>query len=174
MHALSHAHTHKYIYLCVCLLGPLKVFCLGLGRDLWPVEFECSGAFTFSTPSMFQCVFFFFIVVRGRVRPRISGGYLTVEMVNDSDIGLAEGLTVWSPFSRSQDRVTWRGADELPWLFQQQGSKQKLQDCLLNLFVSQDLYKRSAAPSRSPPQRADFSSWCFCLTALTKWNWFYI
>ncbi|XP_075820927.1 nephrocystin-3 isoform X1 [Microtus pennsylvanicus] len=42
----------------------------------------------------------------------------------------------------SQDRVTWRSADELPWLFQQQGSKQKLHDCLLNLFVSQDLYKR--------------------------------
>ncbi|XP_027441694.1 nephrocystin-3 isoform X3 [Zalophus californianus] len=42
----------------------------------------------------------------------------------------------------SQDRVTWRSADELPWLFQQQGSKQKLQDCLLNLFVSQNLYKR--------------------------------
>ncbi|KAK7808107.1 LOW QUALITY PROTEIN: hypothetical protein U0070_009421, partial [Myodes glareolus] len=42
----------------------------------------------------------------------------------------------------SQDRVTWRSADELPWLFQQQGSKQKLQDCLLNLLVSQDLYKR--------------------------------
>ncbi|XP_048955960.1 nephrocystin-3 isoform X3 [Canis lupus baileyi] len=42
----------------------------------------------------------------------------------------------------SQDPVTWRSADELPWLFQQQGSKQKLHDCLLNLFVSQNLYKR--------------------------------
>ncbi|XP_037673465.1 nephrocystin-3-like [Choloepus didactylus] len=42
----------------------------------------------------------------------------------------------------SQDRVTWRSADELPWLFQQQGSKQNLHDCLLNLFVSQNLYKR--------------------------------
>ncbi|XP_039099806.1 nephrocystin-3 isoform X2 [Hyaena hyaena] len=42
----------------------------------------------------------------------------------------------------SRDRVTWRSADELPWLFQQQGSKQKLHDCLLNLFVSQNLYKR--------------------------------
>ncbi|KAF3827142.1 hypothetical protein GH733_002628, partial [Mirounga leonina] len=42
----------------------------------------------------------------------------------------------------SQDQVIWRSADELPWLFQQQGSKQKLQDCLLNLFVSQNLYKR--------------------------------
>uniref|UniRef100_A0A8C4L567 Nephrocystin-3 n=1 Tax=Equus asinus asinus TaxID=83772 RepID=A0A8C4L567_EQUAS len=42
----------------------------------------------------------------------------------------------------NQDRVTWRSADELPWLFQQQGSKQKLHDCLLNLFVSQNLYKR--------------------------------
>ncbi|KAM6224830.1 nephrocystin-3 [Rhynchocyon petersi] len=42
----------------------------------------------------------------------------------------------------SQARVTWRSADELPWLFQQQGSKQKLHDCLLNLFVSQNLYKR--------------------------------
>lgn len=42
----------------------------------------------------------------------------------------------------SQDPVTWRSADELPWLFQQEGSKQKLHDCLLNLFVSQNLYKR--------------------------------
>ncbi|XP_015423557.1 PREDICTED: nephrocystin-3 [Myotis davidii] len=42
----------------------------------------------------------------------------------------------------SQDPVTWRSADELPWLFQQQGSKQRLHDCLLNLFVSQNLYKR--------------------------------
>ncbi|XP_060036243.1 nephrocystin-3 isoform X2 [Erinaceus europaeus] len=42
----------------------------------------------------------------------------------------------------NQGRVTWRSADELPWLFQQQGSKQKLHDCLLNLFVSQNLYKR--------------------------------
>ncbi|KAM9600951.1 nephrocystin-3 isoform 4-T8 [Trichechus inunguis] len=42
----------------------------------------------------------------------------------------------------SQDRVTWRSADELPWLLLQQGSKQKLHDCLLNLFVSQNLYKR--------------------------------
>ncbi|KAL6076537.1 hypothetical protein STEG23_016718 [Scotinomys teguina] len=41
-----------------------------------------------------------------------------------------------------QDRVTWRSADELPWLFQQQGSKQELHACLLNLFVSQNLYKR--------------------------------
>nr|XP_045758105.1 nephrocystin-3 [Mirounga angustirostris] len=45
----------------------------------------------------------------------------------------------------SQDQVTWRSADELPWLFQQQGSKQKLQDCLLNLFVSQNLYKRNSS-----------------------------
>ncbi|MGH0123466.1 UNVERIFIED_CONTAM: hypothetical protein FKN15_011981 [Acipenser sinensis] len=42
----------------------------------------------------------------------------------------------------SQDRVTWRGADELPWLFQQQEEKQKLHRSLLNLFVSQNLYKR--------------------------------
>ncbi|KAM5315439.1 nephrocystin-3 isoform 2-T2 [Glossophaga mutica] len=42
----------------------------------------------------------------------------------------------------SQDPVTWRSADELPWLFQQQGSKQQLHDCLLNLLVSQNLYKR--------------------------------
>ncbi|XP_028927230.1 nephrocystin-3 [Ornithorhynchus anatinus] len=41
-----------------------------------------------------------------------------------------------------QDRVTWRSADELPWLFQQKGDKQKLHECLLNLFVSQNLYKR--------------------------------
>uniref|UniRef100_A0A674K2D1 Nephrocystin-3 n=1 Tax=Terrapene triunguis TaxID=2587831 RepID=A0A674K2D1_9SAUR len=42
----------------------------------------------------------------------------------------------------NQGRVTWRSADELPWLFQQQGNKQKLHKCLLNLFVSQNLYKR--------------------------------
>uniref|UniRef100_A0A4W3H8I2 Nephrocystin-3 n=1 Tax=Callorhinchus milii TaxID=7868 RepID=A0A4W3H8I2_CALMI len=42
----------------------------------------------------------------------------------------------------NRDRVTWRAADELPWLFQQQGDKEKLHNCLLNLFVSQNLYKR--------------------------------
>ncbi|XP_020925120.1 nephrocystin-3 isoform X4 [Sus scrofa] len=51
-------------------------------------------------------------------------------------------LTNYFTVQLSQDRVTWRSADELPWLFQQQGSKQKLHDCLLNLFVSQNLYKR--------------------------------
>ncbi|XP_041923941.1 nephrocystin-3 isoform X5 [Alosa sapidissima] len=47
-------------------------------------------------------------------------------------------------FSRqlSQHRVTWRVADELPWLLQQQEDKTKLQLSLLNLFVSQNLYKR--------------------------------
>ncbi|TKC33784.1 hypothetical protein EI555_009621, partial [Monodon monoceros] len=50
-------------------------------------------------------------------------------------------LTNYFTMQLSQDRVTWRSADELPWLFQQQGSKQKLHDCLLNLFVSQNLYK---------------------------------
>ncbi|XP_075442898.1 nephrocystin-3 [Ascaphus truei] len=42
----------------------------------------------------------------------------------------------------SRERVTWRSADELTWLFQQQGEKQKLHRCLINLFVSQNLYKR--------------------------------
>ncbi|KAM6978092.1 nephrocystin-3 [Aplochiton taeniatus] len=42
----------------------------------------------------------------------------------------------------SEDRVTWRVADELPWLLQQQEAKTKLQLSLLNLFVSQNLYKR--------------------------------
>ncbi|KAM6900637.1 nephrocystin-3 [Xenentodon cancila] len=42
----------------------------------------------------------------------------------------------------SQDCVTWRVADELPWLLQQQEDKTKLQLSLLNLFVSQNLYKR--------------------------------
>uniref|UniRef100_A0A8C9WI11 Nephrocystin-3 n=1 Tax=Scleropages formosus TaxID=113540 RepID=A0A8C9WI11_SCLFO len=41
-----------------------------------------------------------------------------------------------------EDRVTWRVADELPWLFLQQEDKAKLQHSLLNLFVSQNLYKR--------------------------------
>ncbi|KAA8580697.1 hypothetical protein FQN60_013655, partial [Etheostoma spectabile] len=42
----------------------------------------------------------------------------------------------------SQDHVTWRVADELPWLLQQQEDRTKLQLSLLNLFVSQNLYKR--------------------------------
>lgn len=42
----------------------------------------------------------------------------------------------------SRDHVTWRVADELPWLLQQQEERTKLQLCLLNLFVSQNLYKR--------------------------------
>uniref|UniRef100_A0A671VYV2 Nephrocystin-3 n=1 Tax=Sparus aurata TaxID=8175 RepID=A0A671VYV2_SPAAU len=42
----------------------------------------------------------------------------------------------------TQDRVTWRVADELPWLLQQQEDRTKLQLSLLNLFVSQNLYKR--------------------------------
>uniref|UniRef100_A0A8C1BJY6 Nephrocystin-3 n=1 Tax=Cyprinus carpio carpio TaxID=630221 RepID=A0A8C1BJY6_CYPCA len=41
-----------------------------------------------------------------------------------------------------QDRVTWRVADELPWLLQQQEDRSNLQMSLLNLFVSQNLYKR--------------------------------
>lgn len=45
-------------------------------------------------------------------------------------------------FLCSQDRVTWRVADELPWLLQQQEDRTKLQLSLLNLFVSQNLYKR--------------------------------
>ncbi|MBZ3877413.1 Nephrocystin-3 [Sciurus carolinensis] len=51
-------------------------------------------------------------------------------------------VTLFGKMMARQDRVTWRSADELPWLLQQQGSKQKLHDCLLNLFVSQNLYKR--------------------------------
>lgn len=46
------------------------------------------------------------------------------------------------PSVHSQDRVTWRVADELPWLLQQQEDRTKLQLSLLNLFVSQNLYKR--------------------------------
>uniref|UniRef100_A0A4W4GAW9 Nephrocystin-3 n=2 Tax=Electrophorus electricus TaxID=8005 RepID=A0A4W4GAW9_ELEEL len=42
----------------------------------------------------------------------------------------------------SENRVTWRVADELPWLLQQQDDRSKLQLSLLNLFVSQNLYKR--------------------------------
>ncbi|XP_057680349.1 nephrocystin-3 [Corythoichthys intestinalis] len=42
----------------------------------------------------------------------------------------------------SHDLVTWRVADELPWLLQQQEDRTKLQLSLLNLFVSQNLYKR--------------------------------
>uniref|UniRef100_A0A672J741 Nephrocystin-3 n=1 Tax=Salarias fasciatus TaxID=181472 RepID=A0A672J741_SALFA len=46
------------------------------------------------------------------------------------------------PHPSTQDLVTWRVADELPWLLQQQEDKTKLQLSLLNLFVSQNLYKR--------------------------------
>uniref|UniRef100_A0AAR2J234 Nephrocystin-3 n=1 Tax=Pygocentrus nattereri TaxID=42514 RepID=A0AAR2J234_PYGNA len=45
-------------------------------------------------------------------------------------------------FQHLQNRVTWRVADELPWLLQQQENRSKLQLSLLNLFVSQNLYKR--------------------------------
>ncbi|KAL2085959.1 hypothetical protein ACEWY4_019279 [Coilia grayii] len=41
-----------------------------------------------------------------------------------------------------QHRVTWRVADELPWLLQQQEDTTKLHLSLLNLFVFQNLYKR--------------------------------
>nr|XP_003222256.1 PREDICTED: nephrocystin-3 [Anolis carolinensis] len=51
-------------------------------------------------------------------------------------------LIAYFSMQLSEERVTWRSADELPWLFQQQGDKQKLHKCLLNLFVSQNLYKR--------------------------------
>ncbi|XP_069504796.1 nephrocystin-3 [Ambystoma mexicanum] len=53
-----------------------------------------------------------------------------------------EKLVQYFTTQLSRGRVTWRSADELPWLFQQQGKKQKLHQCLLNLFVSQNLYKR--------------------------------
>lgn len=49
----------------------------------------------------------------------------------------------------SQDRVTWRVADELPWLLQQQEDRTKLQLSLLNLFVSQNLYKRYEANTQA-------------------------
>ncbi|XP_073887153.1 nephrocystin-3 isoform X9 [Macaca fascicularis] len=65
--------------------------------------------------------------------------YLEDPTVNSS---YRQKLINYFTLQLSQDRVTWRSADELPWLFQQQGSKQKLHDCLLNLFVSQNLYKR--------------------------------
>lgn len=53
-----------------------------------------------------------------------------------------ELFSLCAPAVRSQDRVTWRVADELPWLLQQQEDRTKLQLSLLNLFVSQNLYKR--------------------------------
>ncbi|KAH0627264.1 hypothetical protein JD844_002778 [Phrynosoma platyrhinos] len=53
-----------------------------------------------------------------------------------------EKLIQYFSMQLSEERVTWRSADELPWLFQQHGDKQKLHKCLLNLFVSQNLYKR--------------------------------
>lgn len=61
-----------------------------------------------------------------------------------SDLFLSLRPLIRSFFLRvcSQDRVTWRVADELPWLLQQQEDRAKLQLSLLNLFVSQNLYKR--------------------------------
>ncbi|XP_077347652.1 nephrocystin-3 [Lithobates pipiens] len=53
-----------------------------------------------------------------------------------------EKLVQYFTVQLSHDRVTWRSADELTWLYQQQGEKQKLHRCLMNLFVSQNLYKR--------------------------------
>ncbi|KAF3703658.1 Nephrocystin-3 [Channa argus] len=51
-------------------------------------------------------------------------------------------VTLLARIITSQDCVTWRVADELPWLLQQQEDRIKLQCSLLNLFVSQNLYKR--------------------------------
>ncbi|KAM6450863.1 nephrocystin-3 isoform 1-T1 [Liasis olivaceus] len=68
-----------------------------------------------------------------------------VEYMEGSQNGFAsyrEKLIDYFTRQLSEERVTWRSADELPWLFQQQGDKQKLHKCLLNLFVSQNLYKR--------------------------------
>nr|XP_033785861.1 nephrocystin-3 isoform X1 [Geotrypetes seraphini]XP_033785862.1 nephrocystin-3 isoform X1 [Geotrypetes seraphini]XP_033785863.1 nephrocystin-3 isoform X1 [Geotrypetes seraphini] len=56
--------------------------------------------------------------------------------------GYRKSLIQYFTKQLNQERVTWRSADELPWLFQQLGEKQKLHECLLNLFVSQNLYKR--------------------------------
>uniref|UniRef100_A0A286XDD9 Nephrocystin-3 n=1 Tax=Cavia porcellus TaxID=10141 RepID=A0A286XDD9_CAVPO len=67
-----------------------------------------------------------------------------LEYMNDPTVisSYRQKLISYFTLQLSQDRVTWRSADELPWLFQQQGGRQKLHDCLLNLFVSQNLYKR--------------------------------
>ncbi|XP_076826338.1 nephrocystin-3 isoform X2 [Brachyhypopomus gauderio] len=51
-------------------------------------------------------------------------------------------LTGYFSQQLSENRVTWRVADELPWLLQQQEDRSKLQLSLLNLSVSQNLYKR--------------------------------
>jgi hypothetical protein len=89
-------------------------------------------------------------------------------LLKPPEASVAKGLTVVSSLS-SQDRVTWRSADELPWLFQQQGSKQKLHSCLLNLLVAQNLYKRSEASSRSPlPGGSALTSWLFYVTTLAN------
>ncbi|XP_029445176.1 nephrocystin-3 isoform X2 [Rhinatrema bivittatum] len=56
--------------------------------------------------------------------------------------GHREKLIQYFTKQMSREHVTWRSADELPWLFQQLGEKHKLHKCLLNLFVSQNLYKR--------------------------------
>ncbi|XP_062848041.1 nephrocystin-3 [Trichomycterus rosablanca] len=53
-----------------------------------------------------------------------------------------ENLIQYFSQQLSKDRVTWRVADELPWLLQQNGERSKLHLILLNLFVSQNLYKR--------------------------------
>ncbi|XP_070582462.1 nephrocystin-3 [Erythrolamprus reginae] len=68
-----------------------------------------------------------------------------VEYIEGSQNGFAshrEKLIDYFTRQLSEERMIWRSADELPWLFQQQGDKQKLHKCLLNLFISQNLYKR--------------------------------
>nr|XP_056713290.1 nephrocystin-3 [Euleptes europaea] len=65
-----------------------------------------------------------------------------MEEGHDAFASCREKLIDYFTRQLSQERVTWRSADELPWLFQQQGDKQRLHQCLLNLFVSQSLYKR--------------------------------
>lgn len=67
---------------------------------------------------------------------------------------------------RSQDHVTWRVADELPWLLQQQEDRTKLQLSLLNLFVSQNLYKRCVTHTATIRGKPLHSSVIFILCLL--------
>ncbi|KAJ3611035.1 hypothetical protein NHX12_021051, partial [Muraenolepis orangiensis] len=63
----------------------------------------------------------------------------------DRAVPYREKLILYFNQKLSQQEVCWRTSDELPWLLQQQGEKEKLQLVLLNLLVSQDLYKSSMA-----------------------------
>lgn len=123
---------HAIVIIRVSIFNSIWVFCLGLGGGEagvpgWRHQLCCISRATHPILQSATQV--------GKT------GLLCYEML--STIVFTEGV----PTVCSQDRVTWRVADELPWLLQQQEDRTKLQLSLLNLFVSQNLYKRCATHS---------------------------